>query len=533
MKRNYIKTILYLSLLVGTAGISSCTKNFDEMNAPWKDAQTADINSLFNGVVASIELGAQEQATANTWIYPITQLGTIVSSSGYTMQNASNELWENYYRALISLRQIDQMINDSPDKAKYQNIQAMSNIIKAYKTLKITDIFGDIPFSEAGLANLGPTNYAPKFDTQKSIYESQLNELKAAVANLSTASDQINIGSSESLFNGDIAQWKKFGNSLRLRYALRMHDANASIAAAHVQEALTLPLLENIENVGITPAVQGFTGEWREWSFHAGLYLRMGSTAWNMLSDSDNPAGTGIFDPRAKIFFETNVKNEWAPKEQNTAVTDGGEPYNRRRDEDWSNKGDGNLISNFNYYFGRDKNIPELIITAAEVYFLKAEAATKGIGRAVSLADAKTNYENGVKSSINFWTSMAIKSSVWKENKPSAMPTNSELNTVLANHKVAFSTSLATNDALKLIYTQRWLDNFRQPYEAWALTRQTDATPKATIDENLYQNLYGQILRLNYADKEYQYNLKNTLLATDQETNAQTWQKAKVWWDVK
>ncbi|MCS3555454.1 MULTISPECIES: SusD/RagB family nutrient-binding outer membrane lipoprotein [unclassified Sphingobacterium] len=531
MKRNHIKTILYLSLILGTASITACTKNFDEMNAPWKDAQTADINSLFNGAVASMELGAQEQATANTFIYPISQLGTTVGSSGYSMQNASNELWENYYRALISLRQIDKMISDSPDKAKYQNIQAMSNIIKAYKTLRISDIFGDIPFSEAGLANLGPTNYAPKFDSQKSIYESQLNELKTAVANLTASSDQISIGSSESLFNGDIAQWKKFGNSLRLRYALRMNDANASAAVPHVQEALTLPLLENIENVGLTPSVQGFTGEWREWSFHAGLYLRMGSTAWNMLSDSNNPAGTGIIDPRAKIFFETNAKNEWAPKEQNTAVSDGGEPYNRRRDEDWSNKGAGNLLSNFNYYFGRDKNIPELIITAAEVYFLKAEAAAKGVGRTASLADAKTQYENGVKSSINFWTSMAIKSSVWKENKPSAMPTNAELNAVLANPKVIFSTSLSTENALKLIYAQRWLDNFRQPYEAWALTRQTDATPKSSKDDNLYQSQFGFIKKLNYADKEYQYNGENTRNATGKLTG-EAWQKVKVWWDV-
>ena len=82
MKRNYFKSIVYSSLILGTAMVSSCTKDFDEMNAPWKDAQTADVKSLFNGVVASIELGAQEQATANTWIYPATQLGTTVGNSG-------------------------------------------------------------------------------------------------------------------------------------------------------------------------------------------------------------------------------------------------------------------------------------------------------------------------------------------------------------------------------------------------------------------------------------------------------------------
>lgn len=534
MKRNYKNTIFYLSLLfgVGSISITSCTKDFENMNAPWKDAQTADINSLYNGIVSSLELGAQEQATANTWIYPITQLGTTVGSSGYNMQNASNELWEEYYRDLISIRQIEKMINDSPEKAKYQNILAMTTILKAYKTLKMTDVFGDMPYSEAGKADQGPTNYKPKFDTQKEIYETMLTDLKNASASLNSDADQISLGASESLLNGDIPKWKKFANSLRLRYALRMNDANSSVAATHIQEALSLPLLENTENIGLTPAVQNFTGEWREWSFHAGIYLRMGSTAWTMLSNDNATNGSGIFDPRTKIFFETNANNQWVAKTQNAAITDAGEPYNRRRDDDWNAKGTGNLLSNFNYYFGRDKNIPELIITAAEVYFLKAEAATKGVGRAASMADAKTEYENGVKSSINFWVSMAMQSSVWQVNKPTAMPISTELNTVLANPKVAFSTSLTPANALKLIYAQRWLDNFRQPYEAWALARQTDATPKATVDNNLYENDFGKYKRLNYSEKEYQFNGENTRQATNNQTNSEEWRKVKVWWDV-
>lgn len=530
MKRNFKNSLLYIALVtgIGSGSITSCTKDFDEMNAPWKDAQTADINSLYNGIVSSLELGAQEQATANTWIYPITQLGTTVGSSGYGMQNASNELWEEYYRDLIGIRQIEKLINDSPDKAKYQNVLAMTTILKAYKTLKITDIFGDMPYSEAGKADQGPNNYKAKFDTQKEIYEGMLADLKNASASLSANGDQISLGSSESFLNGDVAKWKKFANSLRLRYAMRMNDANSSAAVPHVQEVLSLPLLENTENIGLTPAIQNFTGEWREWSFHAGIYLRMGSTAWSMMSNNDAADGSGIFDPRAKIFFETNINNQWVPKIQNTATADAGEPYNRRRDEDWNAKGTGNLLSNFNYYFGRDKNIPELIITAAEVYFLKAEAATKGIGRAVNLVDAKTEYENGVKSSINFWTSMAMQSAVWKVNKPTAMPTATELNIILSNAKVAFNNA----NALKLIYAQRWLDNFRQPYEAWALLRQTDATPKATADDNLYENDFGKYKRLNYAEKEYQFNGENTRKATNNQTNSEEWRKVKVWWDV-
>lgn len=531
MKKFNLKSALYYTLCLSALTFSSCTKDFEDMNQPWKDAQTADIKSLFNGVVNNLELGWQEQATANTNIYPITQLATVVGSSGYMMQNASNDIWENYYRSLISIRQIEKMIDESTDKTKYQNVASMVTILKAYRTFKMTDMFGDIPYSEAGKADQGSSNYSPKFDTQKDIYESLLDDLKTAVDNLSSSADQISIGASESLLNGDINLWKKFGNSLRLRYALRMNDVNSSVAATHIQDALSKPLLENTEVVGITPSKQNFTAEGREWSFYSGVYIRMGSTAWNLLSNSNADDGSGIFDPRAKIFFETNAQDKWVAKDQNTSLSDSGEPYNRRRDDDWTNKGAGNLISNVNYYFGRDKDIPELIITAAEVYFLKAEAAVKGVGRSASLPDAKTHYDNGVKSSINFWTSAAMGSNVWKVNKPTALPTTAQLNIVLTNPKVVFATSLSNNDALKLIYAQRWLDNFRQPYEAWALLRQTDMTPKSTTNDNLYQSQFGRIVRLNYADKEYQYNRENVNKATNNQNNSEEWQKTKVWWD--
>jgi hypothetical protein len=126
---------------------------------------------------------------------------------------------------------------------------------------------------------------------------------------------------------------------------------------------------------------------------------------------------------------------------------------------------------------------------------------------------------------------MAMKSVVWKENKPTSLPTNAQLNTILSNPKVAFSASLSSTNALKLIYAQRWLDNFRQPYEAWALARQTDATPKSATNNDLYEKEF-YMNRLNYADKEYQYNRENTLNATNKETNSTEWQKTKVWWDV-
>ncbi|MFD2968042.1 SusD/RagB family nutrient-binding outer membrane lipoprotein [Sphingobacterium bambusae] len=534
MKRFKIKNILYFSLCFGTVFLAgtSCTKDFEEVNKPWKEAQTADVNSLFNGVLSSLELTWNEQSIANSFIYPITQLGTIVGSSGYRMEAASNDLWKDYYEALFTIKFLEKTINESPNPETLTNVKSMLAIIKAYKTFKMTDIFGDMPYSEAARANEGSAYYSVKFDSQKDIYIALLNDLKEAVNGLSTASTQVSLGTSETLLGNNIAMWRKFGNSLRLRYAMRMQDIEPALATTHVQEALALPLLEDMEHVGVSPAAQSYTGESREWSFSANCYLRMGTTAWNLMSNSNATNGSGIFDQRAKIFFETNYNDQWVAKEQNVSVTEGGDPYNYTiRDADWTMKGTGNGISNFNFYFGRDKNIPDLLITAAEVYFLKAEAAVKGLGRAASLVDAKANYESGVRSSVNFWTTMARTSPVWVVNKPTALPTATELLWITANPKVAFTTALSTDAALRLIYAQRWIDNFRQPYEAWALQRQTDRTPRSTVSDNLYVGLFGNYFRLNYADNEFQYNAANTVSATGGK-DALQWMATKVWWDV-
>src|SRR5258708_3199243 len=105
----------------------------------------------------------------------------------------------------------------------------------------------------------------------------------------------------------------------------------------------------------------------------------MGSNIWNILSNNNNAEGSGIFGPRAKIYFEVNGNGDWAPYPQNplTPIPDGGDPYNPARDQDWTTDKTDNLYSDFNYYWGRDGiadgstgTVPEIFITPAEVHFL-------------------------------------------------------------------------------------------------------------------------------------------------------------------
>lgn len=528
-----MKKIFYTALSVMLI-FGSCKKGFEEVNQPWDKATSADLNTLYNGVVKDLVLTWNEQSVGNSWIYPITQQAAIVGTTGYRMSAASDDIWKNYYRTLINFRKMEQLINESADKSKMTNIQAMVNILRAYKTFKTTDIFGDMPYFDAGKAVDGSTYYKVKFDSQKVIYETLLEDLKASSAALSANADLVSLGSYETFLNGDIAKWKKFANSLRLRYAIRMYDVNKAVAQTHISEVMALPLLDQGEDIGIWPSKLGLALEGREWA-HSGAKYRMGTTAWNLLSNNNNTDGSGIFDQRARLFFETNVAGQWVAREQNptaASVNDGGDPYNRvNRDANWNNKGATNAYSNVNHYLGRDMNtIPELIITAAEVNFLKAEVYARGMnGSAANMANAKTEYESGIRKSVNFWTKIAMDAPLWIVNKPTALPTAAELSWITTNPKVLFPVTASEAIATKLIYAQLWLDNFRQPYEAWALLRRTQATPVETVNAAYYTANFATYKRLDYADDEKNFNGDN-LRAVTGGVAAQAWQNTKVWW---
>ena len=508
-----------LILLAALVCCSSCKKNFETINSPWNQPTTASIPELFNGLISSLPLTAGEQSVFNAWLYPITQQGMITSGS-YPFNNASDPAWTNYYAALGNYRLVQSQISASADSAKMTNVSAMLKTIMAYKTIKTTNYFGNMPYTNAGKAPIENSKaFTSNYDNQADIYTSVLADLKWAVDNFSTATTQFSLGNYDTFLGNDIAMWKKFANSLRLRVAITMYNKNSTAAGPQITEALGKPLLADGDNIGLWPTkIPGLKFEWREWSFTANCYLRMGSTMWELMSSTNATDGSGIFDPRAKIFFETNNAGNWAAYPQNptsSTPTEGGAPYDKSvRYTNWPNKGAACIYSPFNLYFEQDMSyIPELMITAAEVHFLKAEAYNRGLGVTANAVTAKTEYDAGVTASLHFWTSIAYNSPVWSVNKPAAATaTAAQVTTLLTN--VAYNAGSPAT-ALKQIYAQEWIDMYRQPWDAWTLLRRTGgATPMSSVNAAYYTANFGVYNRFTYPDNEVSYNHANWLSAT-------------------
>jgi len=520
------------------ATLASCTKNFQEINTPHTGSETATLTQLYTGIGSQLDNTAEgEDATSTRWLYPITQQGAVYARSDYSFGQGAN--WTGFYQNLAAMYQMfNQITALKGDSVNYTNVKAMVLTLRAYQAIELSNFYGAIPYSKAGKGFSGnTTDFKPAYDTQQEVYLSCLKDLTWAVNNFSASATQYSFGSNEFLLGNNITQWKKFANSLRLRYALTMYDKDNADAGPIIADALNQPLLTDPDAVSVVGLSQAnipnisfdIGGGGRGWSFRQECRARMGSTMWNLMSNNNSTDGSGIFDPRCKIFFEPNGDGDgnthWVPYPQNppSPITDGGDPYNIQRDPGstgWSSEKDGNLYSDFNYYWGRDGNIanssgavPEIFMTPAEVHFLKAEVYARGIaGIAQDMNNAQKEYEAGITSSITYWTSAAFNSSVWIMNKPaSATPSTADITKVLANPKVAFDAA----NALKLIYAQEWIDQIRQPWVAWTLLRRTGgATPADTDNPSVYAQNYGTYQRYQYPADEPLLNRANWTVAT-------------------
>jgi len=521
----------------------SCKKDFDTINTDPHGFTTASDGSLFNSIIQSLVLSGNEQMYINNEIlYRQTQQAALTKQAWGNFTLGTENMWSDYYLTLPNFRELERRFAEKPVSGEVQNMKAMLKIVLAYKTFKLTDIFGDIPFTNAGYGFQTLDYLQPKFDSQESIYKGLLEDLKWCDDNIDvTAVTQEpfpTFAVFDRLFLGDMTLWQKLANSLRLRYAMRMSDKEPELAGEIIAEIVenNRPLIRGYdfityvgESACLWPAAMGFKNSSLNWSFREHQNLRMGSVIWHQLSKHDSTDGSGIFDPRAYIFFEGNNLNKWVAYPQipgSTTPPSGGIPYGAHRDgaATFQIKGESCIYSPFNYFIVRDEDfMPIPMFTGAETHFILAEAYLRGIGLSQDPSLADIEYMNGINASVEWWMDVASNSKL-----PLSGLTFPEKVTIPPNLNAAsvlnvFGSWNVTTDLEKLefIYTQRWLDAFRQPWEAYALARRTGLTPREGDPINHF--------RLPYPPSEAEYNSSNWALAISNQGGGDT-PEFKIWW---
>jgi hypothetical protein len=530
--------LFFLSTL---ALLTSCRKDFEEIDTNPEGFTTATDGSLFNGIIQSLMLSGNEQFYINNEIlYAQTQQAALTQAAWGNYTIGTEDMWAGYYKSLPSVRELEKRFASYPPSAAVTNMKAILMIVKAYKTFKLTDIFGDIPYSGAGFGYQDLTKLYPPYDAQRDIYLSLFDDLEWAAANISDTATNVEpyttFARFDKLFNGDLSMWRKFANSLRLRHAMRMSEKEPVLAADIIGDIIAnnLPLLLGydfitpvLESACIWPAANGISNSSVSWSFREHNGLRMGSNVWHQFSYTDDPGGSGIFDPRAYIFFEGDQNEQWIPFPQlpeSGTPSSQGIPYGSHRDDVGNYHIKNNVnYSPFNFFIiGDENNMPIILMTGAEVHFILAEAYFRGIGVAVNPDQADIEYMNGINASVTWWKNLSerlrLPLSGVKFGDKITIPANLNAATVLNR----FGSWNATTDAEKLafIYTQRWIDSFRQPWEAYAEARRTGMAPREGDPIGHF--------RMPYPPSEAQYNAANMNAAKQRQGGDDS--SVKIWW---
>jgi RNA polymerase sigma-32 factor len=169
----------------------------------------------------------------------------VLTGANFNQDNrdGTQQNWQRYYRNVI--RFTADVINATKDQPTRSNLYNMARIWQANAFIVVSDSYGDVPYTEAGKGYIAQV-LLPKYDAQQAIYAAIIKELTEATAALDAAKT---VESADVLYGGNIALWKKLGNSLLLRAGMRLTKVAPALAQATVQKAAQGPLMDaNTDN---------------------------------------------------------------------------------------------------------------------------------------------------------------------------------------------------------------------------------------------------------------------------------------------
>ncbi len=399
-----MKKIITLTLALWTlTSFIACKRNFEEINTdpmgiidirPEKLLAPALVNMLTTNMVRNRNFNnelMQVTVTMNDDENAVFRYDFRPNLADYT--------WNGWYSELTNFRDIYEIAS----KETYQNdsYKGIALICEAWGFSLLTDTYGDVPYTEANKGKLGIVE--PVFDAQKDIYLSLFDKLEEANTLLANSS-AIVVESSDPVYHGNINLWRKFGNSLYLRLLLRI-SGKAEVAAvtiAKIKEILEgNPAKYPVFESNIESAVLKWTGGTVTTDPYTNPYVIL-------LREIDFPI------PSLSNFFILKLNN-W-----NDPRIDIGAVYGRNaRNRLGIAPGSGGFIGidsgyepgqeemkqSFFYSFGNSEfslqksPLTGIIMTYAELEFIKAEAAAKGW----IVSSAADHYHRGIANSINYW----------------------------------------------------------------------------------------------------------------------------------
>ncbi len=528
MKSVFTKyTALAVAALVLAGG---CTKDFDDINTNPSTYSQGSFDANYLLTTAQLGYAGSTDFAYDTWranlIYSSTLiqgLSTVVSywaGDKYLLNEAYTAAYwggSTVGAYVEQVKPITDMVQFTAGKDKYKNLHQVGRLMRALIMERITDLYGDVPYSQAGLGYYTGV-ITPKYDKQQDIYNDLLKEVEEATAALDPAAD---IPTGDVFYKGNIAQWQRFGNSLLLRLAMRLTKVDPAKAQAYATKVQGKTMQDNGDNAYVLHDVTGarvtqnrnsqvLLGDGGQENY----YVKWSQTFIDYLKASNDPRLSKIAVTQLYLTDVSKVQN---PAAVATPAAQKGLPNGR----DLSGRAGYDVSGAPNFTSFPDysspspgmikRNGPTFVLTYAESELLLAEAAQRW-----GLGSASQHYAAGV----------AAASTYLSQYDPALAVPAADVSAYLGAHPYDAGTGL------EMINTQYWAlaNTMLDFYESWANWRRSGfpvLTPVA------YPNnaTKGQIpRRFPYPTSEITSNPDNYKAASSAVPGGDNL-TGRVWWD--
>lgn len=494
------KQIFLLSIMVLSLGACE-TVDFGDTNENRNGPSEFDSAALLTAAQRRYVTIGFRDWLVNPHLYVQYQAQPVYQDESRYAEGATN--WSAYYsQTLMNLQQVINLSNDpevteSPaylSNGSPNNQIGIARIMKVIIFKRLTDTYGDIPYFEA----LNPEIQSPAYTSQEDIYMDFINELKEARDMLEPEEAEA-VG--DIIYDGDVASWRRFANSLLLSITMQMSEAAPSVAATEFAAALNNEhgVIETTDQeawyypVNVSTLVNPWTA-FRPADYNMSEYFQ------NAFQGDEEDYSNDTYDARLDIY--------------STAPEAEGLPFGR---EDYTGISSDAQIS----LYITSPTTPFPLLTSSYTYLNRAEAAERGWTE----EDAEEMLRQGIIQSY-------ASSSEYFGNGPHIA--DNGLDPIDITDEAEGFADARVSDAssagmMQVIAEEKWAALFPDGFQAWAEWRRT-GIPELTPSPDALNN--GEIPRrylypnteINLNNANYQSGVSSLNPASDNNTS-------RVWWD--
>ena len=494
---------------------ASCTTNFEEFNTNPYQPPTVPANTLLSTMFQVYASPQQNSCQLNNTMWACFS-GQVTAPTTWgrgdqafcyynVTENFNQATWNDYYSKIYT-----NLFRISDLTEKKGLIYAIAQVTRVFSMQRIASLQGPIPYTQ-----ITPGNTTAPYDDEQTAWHAMFDDLNAAIKIIEEAAgmgQNSELAEVDQFYKGDCVKWLKFANTLKLRMALRISNADAEYARAQAEAAVESGVMEDTNDSA---------WDWKN--------SNMGVNGYNIVDSWGEVRANacivafmnGYEDPRRAAFFTTNKAGVYIGARSGPAEIPSPAAYS-----DYSR-----------LKISTDKLAAMPVMYAAEAAFMRAEGVLKGWN--MGAGTAESFYNSGIQLSFD---EFKVNGAEAYMNDDTKLPGSHNDTTHPADNysnksKVVVKWNDGDTEAVKLekILTQKWIACFLDPLMGWSDYRRTGYPQifPATRSANASCTTTRGQRRLHFAENEYRTNKVNTENAVKFIHGGQDTNGADLWWALK